>query len=163
MVCNRFFNGTNGYVGTGQDSTINKKDFWEWDQTYNNWTQKTDFGGTERKGSVAFSLNAKGYIGTGDDPYYKDFWEYDPAADNISEISENTQIFLYPNPSADNIIIENAQQTTIEILDIQGQLINTLAVYNNKIYINVSALLSGMYFVKFKAGEGIAVKKFIKE
>jgi hypothetical protein len=48
------------------------------------WTQKADFGGTERLSAVGFSIGTKGYIGTGGkypDPPYSDFWEYDPATD----------------------------------------------------------------------------------
>src|SRR6266550_230039 len=47
------------------------------------WTQKADFGGTERSSAVGFSIDSKGYIGTGT-PFCittKDFWEYDPATD----------------------------------------------------------------------------------
>jgi hypothetical protein len=48
----------------------------------NPWTQKADFGGTVRIGTVGFSIGSKGYIGMGMafvSPK-KDFWEYDPAA-----------------------------------------------------------------------------------
>ncbi len=48
----------------------------------NTWTRKADFGGTARYGSVAFALNNKGYLGTGNDlRNMKDFWMYDPATD----------------------------------------------------------------------------------
>jgi N-acetylneuraminic acid mutarotase len=40
------------------------------------WTQRADFGGSERNGAVAFSIGEKGYIGMGSGT--KDFWEYDP-------------------------------------------------------------------------------------
>src|SRR5437773_738196 len=46
------------------------------------WTQKADFGGTERWGAVGFSIDSKGYLGAGFDStftYPKDFWEYDPS------------------------------------------------------------------------------------
>ena len=44
------------------------------------WTQKTDFGGTERYYAVGFSIGGKGYIGTGYDGGTKnDFWVYDTA------------------------------------------------------------------------------------
>lgn len=31
----------------------------------NAWTQKANFGGTERGGAIGFSIGLKGYIGTG--------------------------------------------------------------------------------------------------
>src|SRR4030095_11534791 len=50
-------------------------------QAQDYWTQKADFGGTGRHGAVGFSIDGKGYIGTGSIGrlhYVKDFWEYDP-------------------------------------------------------------------------------------
>jgi hypothetical protein len=78
--------GTKGYIGTGEyfssGTWIPLKDFWEWDQSTNSWTQQADFGGIARRGAVGFSIGGKGYIGTG---HYgstlsqscKDFWEWD--------------------------------------------------------------------------------------
>ncbi|MEP7171668.1 MAG: IPT/TIG domain-containing protein, partial [Bacteroidota bacterium] len=37
---------TRGYIGTGTDGTNDFKDFWQWNQTTNIWTQKADFGST---------------------------------------------------------------------------------------------------------------------
>jgi N-acetylneuraminic acid mutarotase len=49
-------------------------------QAQDTWTQKADFGGTARYGAFAFSINGKGYLGTGDNNnvLYKDVWEFDP-------------------------------------------------------------------------------------
>lgn len=62
-------------------------DFWEYDTTFNAWTQLADFGGVARRDAVGFSIGSKGYIGTGIDNYdsnfgnqLSDFWEYDPAS-----------------------------------------------------------------------------------
>jgi N-acetylneuraminic acid mutarotase len=46
------------------------------------WTQKTNVGGAARNSAVGFSINNKGYVGTGYDASGKalnDFWEYNPA------------------------------------------------------------------------------------
>lgn len=76
--------GNKGYIGTGIGEGPNYasyRDFWEWDQSTNVWTQKVNFGGTSRYAAVAFSIGNKGYIGIGKDRtnYPIDFWEYDPA------------------------------------------------------------------------------------
>src|SRR5438132_14346372 len=63
--CASFSIGTKGYIGTGNDSSGFKKDFWEWDQTTNVWTQIADFGGGFRFYAVGFSLVGKAYVGTG--------------------------------------------------------------------------------------------------
>jgi N-acetylneuraminic acid mutarotase len=50
------------------------------------WTRKSDFAGTPRTDAVGFSINDKGYIGTGyDGTYRKDFWEYDPETDSWTQ------------------------------------------------------------------------------
>ncbi|MFA4852230.1 MAG: SBBP repeat-containing protein [Bacteroidales bacterium] len=81
----------------------------------------------------------------------------------INEFSNKFDISVFPNPSIDNITIIIPQKATIEISNIQGQLIKTLAVSSNKTSIDVSAFPCGMYVVKVKTEKGVAVKKFVKE
>lgn len=70
-----------------------RKDFWEFDPETNEWTQKADFGGRARHGSVGFAINSKGYIGTGsydEQPSYyfiDNLWEYDPATNEWTQKS----------------------------------------------------------------------------
>lgn len=79
--------GSKGYIGTGWASNPWNfspfyKDFWEWDQATNAWTQKADFGGGLRAGAIGYATSSKGYIGTGWDNVlgaHNDFWEYDPS------------------------------------------------------------------------------------
>jgi hypothetical protein len=80
--------GYKGYIGTGINYDISfnsKKDFWEWDQTTNVWTQKSNIAGNARESAVGFSIGSNGYIGTGvgssNNTGYvlQDFWEYDPT------------------------------------------------------------------------------------
>jgi hypothetical protein len=79
--------GNKGYVGTGcigvAPNFTYYKDFWEYNQDSNKWSQKKDFGGSARLSAVGFSIGNKGYIGTGKDAsaLTKDFWQYDPAGD----------------------------------------------------------------------------------
>lgn len=78
--------GSKGYLGTGQNYNNDPyffNDFWEYNPSSNTWTQKADFAGGGRWGSVGFSISSKGYVGTGDDGSgaKNDFWEYNPATD----------------------------------------------------------------------------------
>lgn len=60
-------------------------------QTQNFWTKKNNFTGLKRERAVAFSINGKGYIGTGVDTadvVKKDFWEYDPNTDTWTQIAD---------------------------------------------------------------------------
>ena len=50
------------------------------------WSQKLDFAGSGRSAAAAFSIGAKGYIGTGyDGSYKKDFWEFDAASNTWTQ------------------------------------------------------------------------------
>lgn len=51
------------------------------------WIQKNDFPGQGRFGASAFSVDGKGYIGLGSNEqgYLADLWEYDPARDTWSQ------------------------------------------------------------------------------
>ncbi|MGD0710430.1 MAG: beta-propeller fold lactonase family protein [Bacteroidales bacterium] len=81
----------------------------------------------------------------------------------ISEKNSANNIAIYPNPATDNLTIETPQKAIIEISNIQGQLIKTLATSGNKTNIDVSALPGGMYIVEVKTEKGVMVNKFIKE
>jgi hypothetical protein len=54
---------------------------------FSQWTQKADFAGGNRILAVGFSINGKGYIGTGEEGVTKkrDFWEYDPSSDTWAQ------------------------------------------------------------------------------
>jgi hypothetical protein len=44
------------------------------------WTQKADFGGGTRGYAFGFSIDSKGYIGSGNNfNSHDDFWEYNPS------------------------------------------------------------------------------------
>ncbi len=79
--------GNMGYVGLGYDtSAVPKKlgDFWQYDPSADNWTQKANFGGGGRITAIGFCIGNRGYVGMGDPPgggASKDFWRYDPATD----------------------------------------------------------------------------------
>jgi len=60
-------------------------------QTQNYWTKKTDFAGLKRERAVAFSINGKGYVGTGvdtTDVVKKDFWQYDPILNSWTQMAD---------------------------------------------------------------------------
>ncbi len=81
------------YVGTGFNNDTDSysdrlDDFWEFDPSTEVWTQKASFPGGAVQMAVAFSLNDKGYVGTGySGQIEKDFYKYDPETDTWSAIS----------------------------------------------------------------------------
>src|SRR6185503_14190540 len=69
------------YIVGGYDFTY-EQDTWEYDTLTNAWTQKANFPGGPTS-AVAFSINGKGYTGTGVNGgyvWYNSFYEYDPAS-----------------------------------------------------------------------------------
>jgi len=83
---------------------------------------------------------------------------------NITKSSiSNNGIYIYPNPATNNLIIESPQQAIINIINIQGQIIRTLAITGSKTNVDVSTLLSGVYIVEVRTGNGVDVRKFVKE
>jgi hypothetical protein len=97
--------------------------------------------------------------------------------DFITNIIDNSfnenNIIAYPSPTADKLTIETPTHSTIQILNIHGQLIKTIAASDTKTnvdhvgwsscVVNVSALPAGVYIVEVRTEKGIAVRKFVKE
>jgi hypothetical protein len=80
-----FVIGDELYIGLGTDYYMYYNEFYRYSFASNNWTRLNDFPGKPRDGAVAFTLNGKGYMGTGrnyrEGAYLTDLWEYDPALD----------------------------------------------------------------------------------
>jgi len=91
----------------------------------------------------------------------------------INNYFSKNEFTIYPNPTSNDITLEFQQPASIEISNIQGQLIKAIIASGNKTNIdhvgcssyevNVSALQSGVYVVKVKTEKGVLVKKFVKE
>ncbi|HTD97680.1 MAG TPA: hypothetical protein VK668_00260 [Mucilaginibacter sp.] len=91
--------GKKGYIlggNTGSGfNTILVYDFWEYDPATDKWTKKADYPGQAGEYVRGFSINNKGYVGTGfgqrvftqDDnvPQNNDFYEYDPATNKWTQ------------------------------------------------------------------------------
>jgi len=87
--------GSKGYMGTGTTDGNNraagKKDMWEYDPSIDTWTQKADFGGSPRYGSLTFTIGNMGYVAFGSDTTNAtfgrthDFWQYDPSTDTWTQ------------------------------------------------------------------------------
>lgn len=79
--------GTKGYITTGMNSSNTYlADTWEYDPDTNTWTQKDDFMGGPRCGTLAFTIGTYGYVGTGyDDSWWNDFYRFNPDAASGSQ------------------------------------------------------------------------------
>jgi parallel beta-helix repeat protein len=83
-------------------------------------------------------------------------------SNSIKEVPSTISMSIYPNPATNSLTIEIVQKSEIEILNINGQTIET--IYNNdtKTTIDLGNLSSGVYIIKVKTDKGTAIKKFIK-
>ena len=91
--------GNDAYIGTGYrkirssddtEEAHSLKSFYKYN-LQNGWDKIADFPGKARHETVAFSINGKGYVGTGvdiDGNRLKDFYEYDPATNTWKEAPE---------------------------------------------------------------------------
>jgi len=81
----------------------------------------------------------------------------------INDNDKSDMINIFPNPATDNITLKAFQKSEIEILNIEGQILKSFTTTENYTILDISDFARGMYFVKVKAKNGFAMKKFIKE
>ena len=74
-------------------------------------------------------------------------------------------INIYPNPSNGtfnlDLINYNIENTLIELVNVQGQVVFAQTITNNNNTINVSKLDKGLYFIKIHTDTGLKIKKII--
>lgn len=82
--CIGFSYGGQGYLGTGYDNNDYKRSIYSYDPGTDDWDKMESLGGVNGSGlgrnmAVAFVINGKAYVGTGQGAatFYGDFWEYD--------------------------------------------------------------------------------------
>ena len=82
------------FVGMGNNPT-NLKDWWEYDISTDTWTQKDDLPGLSRHHPFYFGIGDKAYVGFGHGnsvggvtQIYNDFYEFDPATDEWTQLND---------------------------------------------------------------------------
>ena len=81
----------------------------------------------------------------------------------VNELSNSLNFSVFPNPASDKLTIECNQKASLEILNMEGQIIQTIHNGGKKTTIDLVNLSSGIYIIKAKTDKGITVKKFIKQ
>lgn len=85
-----------------------------------------------------------------------------PATGTI-ELSNPVGISIYPNPAINKLTIESLHKSTMEILNMQGQIILQQSLLLNKTEIDISGLVKGIYILKLYSSDKTEVTKFVKE
>lgn len=72
---------------------------------------------------------------------------------------------IFPNPSSNILFIDNFENQIkkIEFFDLQGRMVKTILVNNEKYQIDISNLLSGTYIVKLSTETENQIVKFVKK
>jgi PKD repeat protein len=81
----------------------------------------------------------------------------------ITENSDHFNFSVFPNPTDDYIKVNITEKATIEILNIDGQIIKTINNEGIETTINLVNFSSGVYFIKVKTDKGITIDKLIKK
>lgn len=81
----------------------------------------------------------------------------------MSELQSVAEISIYPNPAQDNLLIENAANTNIQITDVFGRVVTELySDQQSVVDVDLSGLAPGAYLVKlYKSGNQTNLR-FIK-
>jgi hypothetical protein len=68
----------------------------------------------------------------------------------------------YPNPAGNNLVIEGAGQSLLQLRTLEGKLILEQELLQKKTDLDLSQLPSGIYLLQFTSQAGTAVKKIVK-
>ena len=90
-----------------------------------------------------------------------------PVNCNITNKIENekikTNIDIYPNPANDRLNIDIEEKAQVEIINIQGQIVDSKSLTEKTNNLDISNLRSGVYTLRIKTERGIVIRKLIKQ
>ncbi|GAB4133688.1 MAG: kelch repeat-containing protein [Bacteroidia bacterium] len=147
-----------GYIGTGDNfsSGTNYQDFWCFDPASNTWLQVADFAGAARRYLCSFTIGNRAYAGTGTSGInYDDFWEYGTISD-ITELNEQVDINVYPNPATENVTFSFSKQLNNALFflyDSGGKMLSREQFSGTRFLMNRENLAAGVYFYSITSEE----------
>jgi hypothetical protein len=82
----------------------------------------------------------------------------------LEQTTENTvpMVSVYPNPASDYVIVEGEEVTRITILDLTGKVVMTIPVETRQTRVDVSGLMSGLYFIVGESSDGRIQRSLLK-
>ena len=81
----------------------------------------------------------------------------------ITQTGSNNTFSVYPNPTYNKLTIESPEKSTIEILDVQGQIILQQQLQQGKTDIDISRLAKGVYILRLYNNDKTEVTRIVKE
>ena len=128
----------------------------------NNWISINNTNGITKKVYALTIKDSSIYVGTAYGIWKRPLSDFVSVKENT--LINNNGIYIYPNPTKDNLTIEtnSNKEQSIEILNLMGQTVYTSNIYKKAI-INTSAFANGVYILKLSSDKEIVVRKFVKE
>ncbi len=86
------------------------------------------------------------------------------AGNGVSEIGNAIPLEVYPNPTAGKFMVEwKGTKAELEISNLLGENVLRSDIKNQRSEVDMSSSPNGVYFIKLKTEQGVAVRKVIKE
>ncbi|MGB0391730.1 MAG: T9SS type A sorting domain-containing protein, partial [Salibacteraceae bacterium] len=89
---------------------------------------------------------------------------------SVSELKDiSNKVAMYPNPSSNKVTValddlNNAHDWHISMFDVTGKMVyQRLNIQENKILLDLSILIPGLYFVDIQTSFGSSKRKLIKK
>lgn len=155
-----------GFVCLGNNGGL-LTDLIEYNPATDLWTLRAEYGGSNRKGAIAFVIDNKAYVGTGKGVSGKksSWYVYEPS--NYAAIEELTsQIKIYPNPCLESIVITAPFN---EISKVKLYSSSGTALYNSNFNqftsntIDMSKWNAGTYILWLETSDGQIIQKKINK
>jgi hypothetical protein len=135
------------------------------------WTAPTTNVGTVKIYAAGMAANNNGTDDSGDKVYTTTLSLPASISAGVDDVTEGVIYSVYPNPAANELNIrykvKTAGQITISLINITGQLVETLldeslhgGEYNSQFDLS-SKHEKGIYFIQVKSEEGTAIQKIV--
>lgn len=105
------------------------------------------------------------FVFTGDPGYLLDIDSFSFSEDTLLSVNDNKLLTpsLYPNPVVNTVTIERAVDSVISIYDVNGRTVFTQTITNEKEYLDLGELTTGIYYVKVNGDNTKTVLKIVKK
>ena len=151
-----FFAADNGIVG---------EEIWSSDKTDTGTALVTDINlGANHSFPQQFIITNRTLFFTADDGTHgRELWavKFEVGIDPLSRASFQ----IFPNPAMDYIVVNsgNMNPNSIEIMNSEGKIMQTIPADGFLTRINLKTLQPGIYFLRVATDAGVNVRKFVKE
>jgi len=139
---------------------------WQYNPITNTWNQKANFV-NGRFDPASFVINNRAFAGTGSDTTNNtnnDWWEYIPDPTSVSELTQQSNFNIQPNPSSGifQLKSQSSGEINISIYDYVGNwVLEKTGVKESDTAFNLSNYPKGIYFVKVSQGDKTTTHKII--